>query len=266
MHRNVYFVSDSTGITAETVGHSLIAQFEGVDFKTVFMPYIDKEEKAIKLIGRLRTLAEEEGVRPIVFGTFADDAISALFRSDCCLYLELFDTFVGPLSKELGIPPSRKRGRGHALSDPDRYDSRINSIHFAMANDDGMRLDNFDKADVILSGVSRSGKTPTCLYLAMHFGLKAANYPLTEEDFEHGGVPPVLVPVKHKLFGLTIDPERLHRIRQERRPNSSYASRQRCRNEVRMAQAVFDRLGVPVLDTTSHSIEEISARIMKKRR
>lgn len=264
MQRTVFYTSDSTGITAETVGHSLLAQFEGIDFKTVYMPYIDSRKKAWELIARLRELTVREGVRPIVFGTFVDGGIRALFSADCCLYLELFDTFVGPLSQELGIPPTRKLGRGHALTDPNRYDSRINSIHFAMTNDDGMRPDNFAQADVILTGVSRSGKTPTCLYLAMHFGLRAANYPLTEEDFERGGVPPVLLPVTHKLFGLTIDPQRLHRIRQERRPNSAYASVQRCRNEVRMARAIFNQLGIRVLDTTSHSIEEISSRIIKK--
>jgi len=263
MQRSVFFVSDSTAITAETVGHSLLAQFEGVEFETVYMPHVDSLEKARELIRHFLKLIEREGQRPIVFGTFADAAISDLFRTGCCLYLELFDTFVGPLSKELGIPPSRKRGRGHALADPQQYDQRINSIHFAMANDDGMRLDNFEQADVILTGVSRSGKTPTCLYLAMHFGLQAANYPLTEEDFEHGEVPPVLAPIRHKLFGLNIDPERLHRIRQERRPNSGYASLQRCRNEVRMAQSIFSRLNIPVLDTTSYSIEEISSRIME---
>jgi regulator of PEP synthase PpsR (kinase-PPPase family) len=264
MQRTVFYVSDSTGITAETVGHSLIAQFEGVDFKTVYMPYIDSGKKARELIAQLRALTERDGVRPIVFGTFVDDGIRALFSADCCLYLELFDTFVGPLSNELGIPPTRKLGRGHALTDPNHYDSRINSIHFAMANDDGMRPDNFDQADVILTGVSRSGKTPTCLYLAMHFSLQAANYPLTEEDFEQGGVPQALLPIRHKLFGLTIDPERLHRIRQERRSNSAYASLQRCRNEVRMAQAIFNKLGISVLDTTSYSIEEISSRIVKR--
>ncbi len=264
MQRTIFFVSDSTGITAETVGRSLLAQFEGIDFKTVYMPYIDSGETAQELIGHFRALTERDGVRPIVFGTLVDDGIRALFSANCCLYMELFDTFIGPLSKELGIPPTRKLGQSHALTDPNHYDSRINSIHFAMTNDDGMRPDNLDQADVILAGVSRSGKTPTCLYLAMHFGLQAANYPLTEEDFEQGGVPQMLLPIKHKLFGLTIDPERLHRIRQERRPNSTYASVQCCRNEVRMAWAIFNKLGIRVLDTTSHSIEEISSRIIKK--
>jgi hypothetical protein len=176
----------------------------------------------------------------------------------------LFDTFVGPLSEELGLPPTRKSGQSHSVKNTQNYDHRIEAINYAMVNDDGTRLDNFDAADVILVGVSRSGKTPTCLYLAMHFGLKAANYPLTEEDFEVGGVPKALLPYRTKLFGLTIDATRLQRIRQERRPNSPYATMRRCQEELRWAQAMFRKLGVPVLDTTSHSIEEISSHIVKK--
>jgi len=263
MRRTVFYVSESTGITAETVGHSLLSQFEGVDFRTVYMPYINTREKAMELLERLREIKDQDGARPIIFGTLLDDEIRALFSADCCLYIELFDTFVGPLSEELGIPPTRKTGQSHSLRDSSHYDNRINSINFAMANDDGMRLDNFKDAEVILIGVSRSGKTPTCLYLAMHFGLKSANYPLTEEDFAQGGVPQVLLPHKHKLFGLTIDPVRLQRIRQERRPNSGYASLDRCKDELRRADDVFRTLGIPVLDTTSHSIEEIASSIVK---
>lgn len=263
--RTVFFVSDSTGITAETVGHSMLAQFEGIDFKTVYMPYVNTLAKGEELAARLREIAATEGVRPIVFGTFPESDINELFiQSECCLYIELFDTFVGPLSEELGIPPTRKPGQSHALKNTGIYDSRMDCINFAMANDDGMRLDNFNRADVILTGVSRSGKTPTCLYLAMHFGLNAANYPLTEEDFEQDGVPQALLPFKHKLFALTIDPHRLLRIRQERRPDSRYASLRRCQDEVRMAKVIFAKLGVSVVDTTSHSIEEISSHIVKQ--
>jgi regulator of PEP synthase PpsR (kinase-PPPase family) len=264
MQRTVFYVSESTGITAETVGHSLLSQFEGIDFKTIYMPFINTRDKALELVARLRAIKEQDGVRPIIFGTLLDADIRALFSCDCCLYMELFDTFVGPLSEELGVPPTRKSGQSHSLKNPGRYDSRIDAINFAMANDDGMRLDNFDKADVILVGVSRSGKTPTCLYLAMHFGLKAANYPLTEEDFEQEAPPKALVPFRAKLFGLTIDAERLRRIRQERRPNSGYASLERCQDELRRAHAMFQQLGISVLDTTTHSIEEISSHIVKR--
>jgi regulator of PEP synthase PpsR (kinase-PPPase family) len=263
MHRTVFYVSESTGITAETVGHSLLSQFEGIDFKTVYMPYINTRDKALELVARLKLIKEQDGARPIIFGTLLDEGIRALFGSDCCLYMELFDTFVGPLSEELGVPPTRKSGQSHALKSPSHYDSRIEAINFTMGNDDGMRPENFDKASVVLVGVSRSGKTPTCLYLAMHFGLNAANYPLTDEDFERGGVPKPLLPHRDKLIGLTIEASRLQRIRQERRPNSSYASLRRCQEELRRADAIFRQLGIPVVDTTSHSIEEIASYIVK---
>ncbi len=264
MQRTVFYVSESTGITAETVGHSLLSQFEGVDFHTVYMPYINTRDKAAELVTRLQAIKQQEGARPIIFGTLLDDEIRAMFSIDCCLYMELFDTFVGPLSEELGVPPTRKSGQSHSLKNANHYDGRIESINFAMANDDGMRPDNFGNAQVILAGVSRSGKTPTSLYLAMHFGLKTANYPLTEEDFERGGVPPALAPHKGRIFGLTIDPNRLQRIRQERRPNSAYASLKRCQDEIRQAHSMFNLLGAPVLDTTSHSIEEIASHIVKR--
>ena len=176
----------------------------------------------------------------------------------------MFETFIGPLSDELGIAPSRKSGRSHAITQQSSYTKRIAAINFAMSNDDGVHPENFSHADVVLTGVSRSGKTPTCLYLAMHFGLRAANYPLTEEDFERGDVPPVLWQQKPKLFGLTIDPQRLQSIREERRPGSSYSSARRCQAEVRQAQTLFKRLQITVLNTTSHSIEEIATRIMQQ--
>jgi [pyruvate, water dikinase]-phosphate phosphotransferase / [pyruvate, water dikinase] kinase len=263
MQRTVFYVSESTGITAETVGHSLLSQFEGIDFTTVYMPFINTRDKALELVARLKVIKQQDGNRPIIFGTLLDSEIRALFSPDCCLYMELFDTFVGPLSEELGVPPTRKSGQSHSLKNPGHYDSRIDAINFTMANDDGMRIDDFPAADVILVGVSRSGKTPTCLYLALHFGLKAANYPLTDEDFERAAAPGVLMPHRHKLFGLTIEAERLHRIRQERRPNSSYASLPRCREELRRARDIFAQLGVAVIDTTTQSIEEISSQIVK---
>jgi [pyruvate, water dikinase]-phosphate phosphotransferase / [pyruvate, water dikinase] kinase len=263
VQRTVFYVSESTGITAETVGHSLLSQFEGIEFKTVYMPFINTREKALELIDRLNAIKEQDGNRPIIFGTLLDNEIRALFTRECCLYMELFDTFVGPLSEELGVPPTRKAGQSHALRSPGRYDTRIDAINFTMANDDGINPANFNQADVVLIGVSRSGKTPTCLYLAMHFGLKAANYPLTAEDFEQGNIPKVLLPHRTKLFGLTIEPERLHRIRQERRPNSPYASLACCKDELRRAHTIFSRLGIYVIDTTTQSIEEISSQIVK---
>jgi regulator of PEP synthase PpsR (kinase-PPPase family) len=199
----------------------------------------------------------------VVFSTMLDDRIREILEGGNCYFLELFELFVDPLSQELGVPPSRKAGRSHAIIKPSSYTKRIEAINFAMANDDGVRPDNFHRADVVLTGVSRSGKTPTCLYLAMHYGLRAANYPITEENFERGDLPEEVRAVRHKLFGLMIDARRLQMIRQERRPNSPYASLSRCQDDVRRAQLMFNRLDIPVLNTTSQSIEEISSHILK---
>jgi regulator of PEP synthase PpsR (kinase-PPPase family) len=263
MKRTVFFVSESTGITAETLGHSLLSQFDSVDFEQVYMPYINTELRARALTERMQEAADRDGSRPLVFSTMLDGRIRSILAEGNCYFLELFEIFVDPLSRELGVEPSRKSGRSHAITKPSSYTKRIEAINFAMANDDGVRPDNFPRADVVLTGVSRSGKTPTCLYLAMHYGLKAANYPVTEEDFERGDLPKEVRAVKHKLFGLMIDLQRLQLIRQERRPNSPYASLQRCQSDIRQAQSMFARLGIPVLNSTSHSIEEISSHILR---
>ena len=262
MNRTVFFVSESTGITAETLGHSLLSQFDTLEFEQVYMPYINTALRAKALTQRMQEAADRDGVRPIVFATMLNDEIREILEGGNCFYMELFEEFIEPLSAELGVPPSRKAGRSHAIK-PSYYTKRIEAINFTMANDDGIRPDNFNRADVVLIGVSRSGKTPTCLYLAMHYGLRAANYPITEEDFERGDVPQLVWDCRQKLFGLIIDPQRLQLIREERRPGSAYASLARCQDDVRQAQQIFKRLQVPVLNTTTQSIEEISAHIIK---
>jgi regulator of PEP synthase PpsR (kinase-PPPase family) len=263
MKRTVYFVSESTGITAETMGHSLLSQFDTVDFEQVYMPYINTEARARALCQRMDEAHGRDGVRPIVFATMLDEEIAAILKQGDCFYMELFEHFVEPLSVELGIAPSRKSGRSHAITKPSRYTKRIEAINFAMANDDGMRPDNYRHADVVLVGVSRSGKTPTCLYLAMHYGLRAANHPLTEEDFERGDFPPEVIAAREHVYGLTIDAQRLQVIREERRRGSDYASPERCRRDIREAQTMFKRHSIPVLNTTNQSIEEIAAQILR---
>jgi [pyruvate, water dikinase]-phosphate phosphotransferase / [pyruvate, water dikinase] kinase len=263
MNRTVFFVSESTGITAETLGHSLLSQFDTIDFEQVYMPYINTTLRATALTQRMQEAADRDGGRPIVFATMLNNEIRDILKSGNCYYMELFESFIEPLSAELGVPPSRKAGQSHAITKPNFYTKRIEAINFAMANDDGIRPDNFHRADVVLTGVSRSGKTPTCLYLAMHYGLRSANYPITEEDFERGDVPQLVWDCRHKLFALTIDPQRLQLIREERRPNSPYASLARCQDDIRKAQNIYKRLQVPVLNTTTQSIEEISSQIVK---
>ncbi len=263
MKRTVYFVSESTGITAETLGHSLLSQFDTVDFEQVYMPYINTAARAEALTHRMQEAHARDGMRPIVFATMLNEEIGRILRGGDCFYMEMFEQFVEPLSAELGVPPSRQSGRSHAITKPSSYTKRIEAINYAMANDDGVRPDNFRHADVVLVGVSRSGKTPTCLYLAMHYGLRSANYPITEEDFARGELPAEVWAARRTMFGLTIDSQRLHLVREERRPGSAYASLARCQSDIREALNMFKRLRVPVLNTTSQSIEEISSQILR---
>ena len=263
LSRSVYFVSESTGITAQAYGNSLLSQFENARFSIRYSPFVNTREKAQGLANEFLHRAEAEGRKPIVFATMVDEEINTLLKHAECHYFELFDRFMPELTEVIGIEPTRQSGMSHGLNNPDNYEARIDTINYALNNDDGMRLNRFDQADVILIGVSRSGKTPTCLYLALHFGMRAANYPITEEDFEVGDLPDELLTHKQKIFALTIEPERLAAIRELRRPNSDYASMRRCFKEVQMAVDMFHRHGMTVLDSTTHSIEELASRIKK---
>lgn len=260
--RTVFFVSDQTGVTAETMGHSLLTQFEGVQFRPVTLPFVSTLDKAVEAARRINLCAETEGVRPIVFSTLVQDELRAVVKQTDGLFLDFFDAFLGPLESELAVRSSHTSGRAHSMADLNAYTMRINATSFSLANDDGAGARDYEHADVVLVGVSRSGKTPTCLYLALQYGVFAANFPLTEDELESGALPGTLRPHQRKLFGLTIKPERLQQIRNERRPDSRYASAQQVQYEVRAAEALFDRNGLPFLDTTECSIEEISSRIL----
>jgi [pyruvate, water dikinase]-phosphate phosphotransferase / [pyruvate, water dikinase] kinase len=260
--RTVFFLSDQTGVTAETLGHSLITQFSAQSFRQVTLPFIDSEDKAREAARTINASHVEGGPRPIVFSTLVQSECRAIVKESDGLHLDIFDVFLDQLADELQEKPSYEPGRAHGMSDIDAYMKRIEATNFALANDDGGISRNYDVADVILIGVSRSGKTPTCLYLALQYGVYAANYPLTDEEFEKGELPDFLLKQKDKLFGLSIEPERLGQIRKERRAMGSYSSAQQVRFEVRETNKLFKRYGIPNVDTTKFSIEEISSRIL----
>ena len=261
--RTVFFVSDGTGITAETFGHSLLAQFEGVELKQIRIPFIDTMEKAGDVIERINRVALSE-LRPIVFSTLVDPEINYAVRCAHGLFLDMIQTFVEPLEKELGVKSTHSIGRSHNIADSKQYNQRIDAINFSLAHDDGQTHSGLTNADVILVGVSRSGKTPTSLYLAMQNGIKAANYPLIPEDFERDRLPSVLPEFRAKLFGLSIAPERLAEVRHERRPNSKYAALENCRAEVIAAESLMRREGIRWLSSTTKSIEEIATTILQE--
>ena len=263
-NRTVFFVSDGTGITAETFGNSILNQFPAKP-RHVRRPFIDTVEKAHVVMGEINTTAVAEGKRPIVFITLVNDEVRAILTGDQCkgLVLDMFRTFVEPLEAEFGVKSNHRVGRFSDVSQSQEYTDRIEAINFSLAHDDGQSARNLESADVILLGVSRSGKTPTSLYLAMQHGIKAANYPLIPEDFERGRLPTALGPHKRKCFGLTIDPVRLAQIRNERRPGSKYAALENCRYEVNEAEAMMRREGVAWLSSTHKSIEEIATTILR---
>jgi regulator of PEP synthase PpsR (kinase-PPPase family) len=263
-NRTVFFISDGTGITAETFGNAILAQFE-TEFHHVRLPFIDTMDKAHQAVRQINHTADVEGKKPIVFTTLANEEVHAIITEGCKgMMLDMFGTFVNPLEHELGIKSNHRIGRFSDVSKSQAYHDRIEAINFSLAHDDGQSNKDLESSDVILVGVSRSGKTPTSLYLAMQYGLKASNYPLIPEDFERKTLPPALVAHKSKIFGLTINPERLSEIRNERRPNSKYASLENCRMEVAEAEAMMRRAGIRWLSTTTKSIEEIATTILQE--
>ena len=264
--RTVFFISDGTGITAETFGNAIMAQFE-LKARHVRLPFIDSVDKAHQAVRQINHTGVLEGKKPIVFTTLVNMEVLAVIKAGCQgMLLDMFGTFVRPLETELGLTSNHRIGRFSDVSKSKEYHDRIEAINFSLSHDDGQSNRDLESADVILVGVSRSGKTPTSLYLAMQYGLKAANYPLIPEDFERRQLPPALVPHRSKIFGLTIQPERLSEIRNERRPNSKYASLENCRSEVSDAEAMMRRAGIRWLSTTTKSIEEISTTILQELR
>ena len=262
MKRTAFFISDGTGLTSEALGHSLLAQFDSIEFEQITLPYIDNVDKAREAVAKINAIAEASGSRPLIFDTVVNEDIRTIIAESNAFKIDVFSSFLKPLENELSAHSNYSVGKSHGIVERARYKDRIDSVNFAIDNDDGARTKQYANADIILVGVSRCGKTPTCLYMAMQFGIRAANYPLTEEDMEFNRLPQVLDEHKHKLYGLTIDPFQLAAIRHERRPNSRYASLDQCDFEVREVERLFKKLNIPTINTTNFSIEEISTRVM----
>ena len=261
--RTVFFISDRTGITAEMLGNSLLSQFEDLEFRRQTIPFVDSAEKVAAAIRQVNATAESEGRPPIVFSSIVDEADSETIRRDVrALTLDLFQIFIAPLEAELGAKSSHTAGRSHGIANSHEYFARMDAINFTQAHDDGAATRDLGKAQLIVVGVSRCGKTPTSLYLALQFGIRAANFPLTPDDFADRKLPQSIHGFRKQLFGLTINPERLHQIREERRPGSKYAKLDNCRREVHEAEDLMRRENIPMLDTTAKSIEEIATTIL----
>ena len=260
--RTAFFISDGTGITAERLGHSLITQFDHISFKTQTLPYVNTIDKAKAVVSKIEKTSHEENMAPIVFATIVDNEIREIISRSSGFYLDFFHTFVDRLESELNTKAQSAVGRSHAVRSNEEYTTRIDSVNFALQYDDGVSTRGFPLADIILVGVSRCGKTPTCLYLALQFGIRAANYPITEEDLNVLDLPNSLRNFHSKIVGLSIEPERLQGIRQKRRPNSRYSDLEQCQHEVKMVEALFKKAQIPFLHSTHLSIEELSTQIL----
>lgn len=260
--RSVFFVSDGTGVTVETLGHSLLSQFEGLTFSYVIIPFVNSRDNALEAVRCINTEAARSGQRPIVFSSLVDEGVRDIVGSSQGVTLDFFAVFLGPLEEALGTGSSHVLGRAHGMRDSAGYLRRIDAVHFALAADDGLSTDRYDDAQLILVGLSRVGKTPTAIYLALQYGLFVANYPLDSDDLVRERLPSALAAYRDRLFGLTVDPARLVRIRSERRPRGEYADPRRVRREVEAAEMLMRANDVPILDSTSISVEEIAASIL----
>ena len=261
MQRSVFFISDGTAITTETVGHSLLTQFPGVTWRQQRIPFVDSPQKAAEAARRVNAASLEDGAPAIVFLSIIDDATRTVFYGIDAITLDLFADFLDTLERALGMNREGAVGRAHGLLDADRYEDRMEATNYALTHDDGVSA-SYGNADLILVGISRTGKTPTCLYMALHFGVKAANYPLTPEDLEHQRLPAHLRRHREKIVGLMIDPDRLAQIRETRRPGSTYASLRQCHWEADAAESLLRSEGIAVFPTTHSSIEEIASRVL----
>ncbi len=264
LRRTAFFISDRTGITAEMLGHSLLKQFENLSFTETTLPYLDTLEKASAAVTQINQSAIIDGIRPLVFSTLVNLEIQSILKSANALHLDCFNIFIKPLERELGMRSSLTVGLSHRADDIINYHQRIESVNYSLAHDDGILVKDSQQADIILVGVSRSGKTPTCLYLALQYGIRAANYPFIPEDFSSMLLPAQLKNLNEKLFGLTIDPVRLHQIRSERRLDSKYASLENCQYETHEAEALMRQEGIPYLDVTNKSIEELATTLLQQ--
>ncbi len=265
MKRIVYYVSDSTGITAATLGQALLSQFDGLDYEPLTIPFVDSEEKIQQLVQEINATGTCNATRPLVFCTFGNGRLRDQLRHANALVLDLMHDFIKQLEHELGLPSSHALGHFHAvLTDPKNYENRINAVDFTIAHDDGISPHHYADAELVLIGVSRTGKTPVSVYLAIQFGVKVANYPLTDSDLLSITLPQALADNRRKLFALTIDAQRLHEIRSARRPDSPYSSLPQCSREIHDAEALYRHTQIEYLNTSKLSIEEIASQVLTR--
>lgn len=261
MIRKIYLISDGTGITASSIAQSVITQFENIEFDIVNLPYIDTIQKANDTVRHINQTHDFKQGEPIIITTIVDNQMVALIRQIEGLHFDMIQAFVEPLEKSLGVQSSHSIGQAHGIKNYEKYKQRIDALNFTLNTDDGASINHYKYADLILIGVSRSGKTPTSLYLALNYSISVSNYPLTEDDLAFFSLPEPLKPYRHKLFGLTINQDRLAAIRAERKPNSHYASKRQCQKEIKAVERLYRQEKVKWLNSTNLSVEELATKI-----
>jgi regulator of PEP synthase PpsR (kinase-PPPase family) len=263
LKRSVFFISDRTGLTAESYGKSLLAQFPNQQFEYQRLSFIDTEEKALVANGVINRVALRSSLEPIVFSTLVNNETQEIIEQSSAEVIGLFNTFIAPLENTLGEESAHTLGSSEQIFKSSEYEKRLDAIDYCMAHDDGVRPDHYEQADIIITGVSRSGKTPVSLYLALNFSFKVANYPITDHELERDQLPECLLPHTEKLIGLTISPRQLSTIRMNRRSSNAYASLSVCQRELKATSRMFLSSKIPVFDSTETSIEELAGNIIK---
>jgi [pyruvate, water dikinase]-phosphate phosphotransferase / [pyruvate, water dikinase] kinase len=258
----VFFLSDSTGITAETMGNALLIQFPDLRFERRLIPFISTIDEARRVVKVLDTAAAGP-VTPLAFSTAAVEEVRHELSHTKCPLIDFFDLHMERVESILGTKGIRVAARLHGMGDVKRYNTRMAAVEYAIEHDDGQSMRALDKADVILIAPSRCGKTPTTMYLALQHGIFVANYPLVDEDFDTAELPRPVRGLRDRCFGMLTTPARLSQVRHERRPNSRYASLEQCTYELRQAEAMYRNHRLPVINSSTKSVEEMSTVILQ---
>lgn len=260
MRLHLHLLSDSTGETLENIAKAGLAQFDGVETVKHFWPMVRSE-------GHLDRVLVEIAQRPgLVIFTLVNHEVRQRLETRCHALglptVAALDPVIAALSRVLGQEAMEKPGRQHMLDAA--YFARVEAIQFTIAHDDGIASEDWEDADIVLAGVSRSSKTPTSIYLANR-GFKVANIPLVPE----APPPSSLFQLMHPLVvGLTTSPDRLVQIRRNRllslnqAPETAYVDQEAVTAELAFARRLFSDNGWPVIDVTRRSIEETAAAII----
>jgi len=259
--KDVYYISDSTGILATNLGQALICQFPEVNFSGEKFPFIRTVEDAKKTLAYI--LSRSGGRRPLIFSTIINSDVRKIFDSPEVEFFDAFGHFLDRLETCLETPALREPGFARHL-DNVHMAKRVEAIYFCLEHDDGRKVDEFDEADIILLGVSRAGKTPISVYLSTQMGLKSANFPLTSEYLTRYRIPDGIMQNRAKAVGLTTSAQLLNSVREKRYPGSNYAKLSTCIEEIHQAQRIFQKNKIPIISTAGKSIEEAATQVLRE--